>query len=56
MVALSTFVIDSEEEVVRVCLGSGRVHIALRHVAGQCVKGAPVWASKGGTAFLFGGE
>ena len=40
MVALSTFIIDSEEEVVRMCLGSGRAHIALRHVADQCVKGA----------------
>ena len=40
MVARCTFTIDSEEEVVRTCLGSGRVHSALRRVAGQCVKGA----------------
>ena len=40
MVARSTFTIDSEEEVVRMCLGSGRVHNVSRSVAGQCVKGA----------------
>ena len=40
MVARSTFTFDSEEEVVRMCLGSGRVHNALHHGAGQCVKGA----------------
>ena len=36
----STFAIDSEEEVVRMCQGSGRVRNASRRVAGQCVKGA----------------
>ena len=40
MIVRSTFTIDSEEEVVRMCLGSGRVHIASRHGAGQCVNGA----------------
>ena len=40
MIVRSTFAIDSEEEVVRMCQGSGRVRNALRHVAGQCVKGA----------------
>ena len=40
MVARSTFTIDSEEEVVRMCQGSGRVRNAFRRVAGQCVKGA----------------
>ena len=39
-VVRSTFTIDSEEEVVRTCLGSGRVYNASRRVAGQCVKGA----------------
>ena len=40
MVVRSTSTIDSEEEVVRTCLGSGRVHNASRRGAGQCVKGA----------------
>ena len=40
MVVRSTFTVDSEEDVVRMCLGSGRVHNALHHGAGQCVKGA----------------
>ena len=40
MVARSAFTIASEEEVVRTCLGSGRVHNVLRRVAGQCAKGA----------------
>ena len=37
--ARSTFTFDLEEEVVRMCLGSGRVHNALHHGAGQCVNG-----------------
>ena len=40
VIAQSTFTIDSEEEVVRTCLGSGRVHNVSRRVAGQCVNGA----------------
>ena len=40
MIVRSTFAIDSEEEVVKTCLGSGRVRNASRRVAGQCVKGA----------------
>ena len=38
MVVRSTFTVDSEEEVVKMCQGSGRVHNASRRVAGQCVK------------------
>ena len=40
MIAQFTFTFDLEEEVVMMCLGSGRVHIALLHDAGQCVSGA----------------
>ena len=40
MVVRSTFTVDSEEEVVKMCQGSGRVRNASRSVAGQCVKGA----------------
>ena len=40
MVARSAFTFDSEEEVVRMCLGSGRVHNALHHGAGQSANGA----------------
>ena len=47
MVARSTFTFDSEEEVVRMCLGSGRVHNALLHGAGQCVNGATGVARQG---------
>ena len=47
MVARSTFTNDSEEEVVRTCLGSGRVHTASRRVLGQCVKGATIVVRQG---------
>ena len=40
MVARFTFTFDSEEEVVKICQGSGRVRKASRRVAGQCVNGA----------------
>ena len=40
MIAQFAFTIGSEEEVVRMCLGSGRVHTAWRHGVGQCVEGA----------------
>ena len=40
MIVRSTFTVDSEEEVVRMCQGSGRVRNALRLVPGQCVKDA----------------
>ena len=40
MVVRSTFTFDSEEEVVKMCQGSGRVRNASRRVAGQCVNGA----------------
>ena len=39
-VVRSTFTFDSEEEVVKMCQGSGRVRNASRRVAGQCVRGA----------------
>ena len=47
MDARSTFTFDLEEEVVRMCLGSGRVHIALHHGAGRCVNGATGVARRG---------
>ena len=40
MDARSTFTFDLEEEVGRMCLGSGRVHTALQRGAGRCVNGA----------------
>ena len=40
MVVRSTFIFDSEEKVVKMCQGSGRVRNASRRVAGQCVRGA----------------
>ena len=53
MIALSTFTIASEEIVVRTCLGSGRAHNALHHVAGLFVKGATGVEQPGGAAYLF---
>ena len=47
-VAWCTFTVDSEEEgLMMMCLVSGRTHIALRHVAGQCARGATGAVKKG---------